>query len=209
MATIPKPRRTPKQGRSRATVNAILQAAARILAADGYDDLQTNRVVEVAGVGIGSLYEYFPNKDALVLGLADQFAATLQRELQEAHSSLDGLGLDDALARLVRTAFSVYERQPKLAAELLRRGPGLGADSPLDRIEVPIRMQLADLLSKHIGVVDVPSLDIASTVIVRSVRRLIDDAFAGSSSREVFPGHMAAEIEKEIVTMLRRYLMRR
>jgi AcrR family transcriptional regulator len=58
------PRKQPKQDRSQATVQAILTATTHILTEDGYDQLTTNRVAERAGVSIGSLYQYFPNKEA-------------------------------------------------------------------------------------------------------------------------------------------------
>lgn len=69
---MPKdPRRTPTQRRSRETVAVILEAAARILASDGADALSTNHIAEVAGVSVGSLYQYFPDRDSLVAALVD------------------------------------------------------------------------------------------------------------------------------------------
>jgi AcrR family transcriptional regulator len=65
------PRKTPKQGRSKTLVDAVLTAAARILSSTGFDKSNTNRIAELAGVSIGSLYQYFPNKDALVGALLD------------------------------------------------------------------------------------------------------------------------------------------
>lgn len=64
------PVRTPKQSRSKATVAAILEAAARILAESGWAQLNTNAVAARAGVSIGSLYEYFPDKQALADAIA-------------------------------------------------------------------------------------------------------------------------------------------
>ncbi len=58
-------RKAPKQARAKATVDAILEAAARILVERGYADATTNAVAERAGVSIGSLYEYFPGKEAV------------------------------------------------------------------------------------------------------------------------------------------------
>jgi AcrR family transcriptional regulator len=59
-------RKEPRQARARATVEAILEAAARILDRQGWARFTTNAVADAAGVGIGSLYQYFPNKLALV-----------------------------------------------------------------------------------------------------------------------------------------------
>ena len=56
------PRRIPRSPLGSATVDAILGAVERILERDGIDGLTTNHVAEMAGVSIGSLYQYFPNK---------------------------------------------------------------------------------------------------------------------------------------------------
>ena len=69
-------RKTASQERSRATVDAILEATARILIKEGFDKASTNRVAEVAGVSVGSLYQYFPSKDALVAALMRGTART-------------------------------------------------------------------------------------------------------------------------------------
>lgn len=67
-----EPKKRPRQARSRATFGAIQDAAARILVAEGYAGLTTNRIAEVAGVGIASVYEYFPGKEAVVAALAER-----------------------------------------------------------------------------------------------------------------------------------------
>lgn len=66
-----KPRKEPGQDRSRATVDAILEAAARVLIEKGYAGATTNHIAETAGVSIGSLYQYFPNKEAILFRLMD------------------------------------------------------------------------------------------------------------------------------------------
>src|SRR5471030_1386317 len=68
-------RRAPAQARSKATVEAILEAAARIIRREGEDALTTNRIAEVAGVGVGSVYGYFPDKAAIQLALARRMLA--------------------------------------------------------------------------------------------------------------------------------------
>lgn len=106
------PRKKPIQSRSRETVRAILEAAARILATEGPDGLTTNRVAKVAGVSIGSLYQYFPDRNAVVAGLLDQ-------RLEE-----DGLAVAGALAtvaemaprdRITRVVEVMLERQAEAA----------------------------------------------------------------------------------------------
>jgi len=65
-------RKRPSQGRSRVTVTSILEAADRILRADGYEAASTNRVARVAGFSVGSLYQYFSDKQAIVGALIDR-----------------------------------------------------------------------------------------------------------------------------------------
>ncbi len=70
-----RPRKLPAQRRAVATVSAILEATARVLVARGYAGLTTNRVAERAGVSVGTLYEYFPGKEALVASVVEQHVA--------------------------------------------------------------------------------------------------------------------------------------
>src|SRR5256885_17137254 len=72
-----KPRRRPRQERSRETVEAIVEAAAQVFERHGYAAGTTNRIAERAGVSIGSLYQYFPNKDAIVAELARRHIAEI------------------------------------------------------------------------------------------------------------------------------------
>src|SRR5215467_8715998 len=78
------PRKVASQERSRLTVDALLEATARVLRKEGYDRASTNKIAAVAGVGIGSLYQYFPSKEALVAGVVERHA---QQLLQVARDS--------------------------------------------------------------------------------------------------------------------------
>src|SRR5205085_569397 len=84
------PRKTPRQERSRATVEALLEATTDILRREGYAKLTTNRIADRAGVNIASLYQYFPGKEAIIAELrrrhgADQRAAL--RQVLAAHTA--------------------------------------------------------------------------------------------------------------------------
>jgi AcrR family transcriptional regulator len=87
-------RRSPKQARSRATWDAILEAAAQILERHGPDGLTTNDVAERAGVSIGSLYQYFPDKEAILVAAA-------RRELSGAPLAARQTALVQALIAMI------------------------------------------------------------------------------------------------------------
>ena len=69
---LTRPRKNASQDRSRATVEALLAATARILVRDGYEGTSTNQVALAAGVSVRSLYQYFPSKEALVAAVIEQ-----------------------------------------------------------------------------------------------------------------------------------------
>ena len=77
-------RKAPGQARSKETVNVILEASARILESEGLRGFNTNSVAVKAGVSVGSLYQYFPNKDAILLALIDSFEDAAQEAINEA-----------------------------------------------------------------------------------------------------------------------------
>lgn len=85
--TALEPRKRPRQERARATVEALLEAAAQLIADEGYATMTTNRVAARAGVSIGSLYQYFPNKQALLVSLLEKHLAhvhpVIERSLDE------------------------------------------------------------------------------------------------------------------------------
>ncbi|MAR89812.1 MAG: TetR/AcrR family transcriptional regulator [Pseudomonadota bacterium] len=76
-----EPKKWPRQARSRATFEALVEACTQLLAERGYQGVTTNHVAERAGVAIASLYEYFPNKDALVAQVAEQLVQRVMRQL--------------------------------------------------------------------------------------------------------------------------------
>ncbi len=78
-----EPRRRPAQARAQATVAAILEAATRILRREGRAGFNTNRIAEIAGVSIGTLYGYFPDKDAIHIALARRIIEDDRRVLMD------------------------------------------------------------------------------------------------------------------------------
>lgn len=114
------PRKTPSQQRSRFTYEVILEAAARVFDAEGMS-ATTNRIAERAGVSVGSLYQYFPDKQALLHELAlrhiDQAEAAFAAAVQQIRASRPSL--DIVVADLVRLA--VRENGPLARAHQVMR----------------------------------------------------------------------------------------
>lgn len=83
-----EPRKTPRQARSAATVEAIHVAAIQVLLADGVARLTTTRVAERAGVSVGTMYQYFPNKEALLFALVKERLEAVAAAMEEAAAGL-------------------------------------------------------------------------------------------------------------------------
>lgn len=120
------PRKTPIQARSRATVDAILEATARLLVKHGFDRTSTNQIAEAAGVSVGSLYQYFPSKESLVAALLrrhqDEMAAAVMSELERVRD----LPLRAAVRAMIELVVRAHSVDPDLHRVLMEQVPRLG-----------------------------------------------------------------------------------
>ncbi len=98
------PRKLPRQVRAAATVEAILEAATRVLSDRSLAGFNTNRVAEVAGVSVGSLYQYFPNKAALVAALIERAQTSLAQAIEVSVERMRGRPLVEVLSGLIDIA---------------------------------------------------------------------------------------------------------
>ncbi len=119
------PRKRPRQRRSIETVDAIVEAAARVFAERGYAGGSTNRIALTAGVSIGSLYEYFPNKGSILVAVAERhlgrMIADVERLLERAQAGCEPL--EPLLRRFVLAMLEVHERDPALHHVVFAEAP--------------------------------------------------------------------------------------
>jgi AcrR family transcriptional regulator len=144
-----KARKTPRQARSRATVEVILGGAARILEEEGLAGLTTNRVAERAGVSIGSLYQYFPARDAILAELVRRMRLGMSADLLAAIEEARPLPLKDAVPMLLRVAMRQYEAAPRLTAALEAAEARLPRDPEVIDRRHAVRDALVDCLGRH------------------------------------------------------------
>src|SRR5580704_9364622 len=119
-------RKTASQKRSRLTVDALLEATARILIKEGFDKASTNRIAEVAGVSVGSLYQYFPGKEALVAALIDRHNQEVMRAVRGELAEAVNLPMEQAVRKLVAVAIKAHRIDPKLHRVLSEQIPRVG-----------------------------------------------------------------------------------
>ena len=167
------PRKAPRQARSAVTVNAILDATARILVERGYAATSTNAVAERAGVSVGSLYQYFPNKNALIAALHTRHIERMKAVIENALARAMHASLDDGLAGLVEAAVEAHRFEADLHRVLEQQLAGLDVVAPHDAFDQVLEDQVVALLERHRADLTVPDLRLAAYMLLHSSHALI------------------------------------
>jgi AcrR family transcriptional regulator len=202
MRVIPttSPRRRPRQARAQATVDAIIKATARVLIEEGYDRASTNRIAQAAGVSIGSLYQYFPSKEALVASLVENQQQKMTAVLEDCLAAQRPEGLGERADLLVRALIRAYRVDAALDHVLCQEVPKVGELQKVYGFEE----KLAELCRTFLfSDTDVRSLneERATFVIVNAVPGVIRAAV--QSDRDcAADGNLAAELTDMIVRYL-------
>ena len=143
--TSPLRRREPVQDRAQETVNAILDAVIRLLKRGSASTITTNSIAEAAGVSIGSVYQYFPNKRAIFIAMHERHIEQVDRVLQRKLSESAGEPLDRLVSNLMEGMIEVHASDPELAvlldSEVPHRADRAGEFSL--RLHEPLRKALA------------------------------------------------------------------
>jgi AcrR family transcriptional regulator len=194
-----QPRKQPRQVRAELTRQRILTAAAHVFGEHGYAAGTTNRIAERAGISIGSLYQYFPNKDAILAELLVRhlddgaaIAARLQRE------ELPG-PIEDVFRLFVRGAIESHLDEPRLLRVLLEQAPK--SNDVLDKVErlkTNLVGYLRALLDEH-PEVRITDTETAARLVVTTVELVIHQLVADHEPVDT------GRLETELVAMLTRY----
>ncbi|MCC6849220.1 MAG: TetR/AcrR family transcriptional regulator [Deltaproteobacteria bacterium] len=198
-----RPRKRPRQARSQRTVDAIVKAAAQVFSRRGYAGTTTNHIAERAGVSIGSLYEYFPSKDALLAAIMEAHIAEAEAVLTRAAAEVAGRARDlgGTIRHLVRAMIALHARDRELHRVLFEEAPlSRRLRQALREVEERIVGWVVGLLDAHpeVRVADVP---LAAAIVVRTVEALTHNL--------VLHGQGDAPVEAytdEIVRLATRYL---
>jgi len=195
-------RKKPAQARARATVDAILEAAAHILTGQGYDALTTNHVAERAGVSIGSLYQYFPNKDAILMALASRHLDDIERTIDEAMARTSQARSFRTIVRsMIEANIAAHRIDPALHSALSERLPYQGADDWRRTFDERVMAKVSTILQAHKRELAVRDLDLATYIIVRSVEACVHEA-CWQRPGDLENGALAAEVSDLVINYL-------
>jgi AcrR family transcriptional regulator len=195
------PRKTPRQDRSRATVEALLEATADILSREGYATLTTNRIAERSGVNIASLYQYFPGKEAIVAELRRRHGAEQRAAVRQALAARATGELESTIRMLVSIGVAGHAHAPRLHRVFTEEMPALGYRD-VAAIDAPIVEAMRQFLQQ--ADVDVRDLDLALWMIATASGAVLHRAVA-ERPEDLSTGAIA----EELITLLCRYLRTR
>ena len=204
MTVLPQPRKTPRQARSQSTVEAILEATARILAERGYAGTNTNIVAEVAGVSVGSVYQYFPNKDALVTALHERHGRQMQAVIEEVLGTSQPRSLRGHIKATVRALLAAHQVSPALHKVLEKEFPFFDAPKDQSATDDGIFRRMRDLLEAHREEIAPRDLDLATWTVMRVIESMVHNAVIEPPAR-----FTPAAIESAFVDVVMGYLTAR
>ena len=173
---LTKPRKSASQARSRATVEALVEATARILVREGFDQASTNRIAAVAGVSVGSLYQYFPGKEALVAAVIERHQQAIMRTVRKELADVLAEPPARAIRTLVAAAVNAHRVDPKLHRVLAEQIPRVG---PLEKLETFSRENFTlfrRYLERHRKEIGVRDLELAAFICVTAIEALTHNA---------------------------------
>jgi AcrR family transcriptional regulator len=196
------PRKLPRQERSRFTVEAILQATAHLLTEKGYDQTNTNLIAELAGVSIGSLYQYFPNKESLIVALMEQHSQEIAELVESKLNHLFDDPPEIAIPELVKAVIAVHGINPRLhqvLSEEIPRSERLKMHQTDDRIAELLR----EYLQRWRDRLKPQSIEMTVFILSRTVESLCHSAVI--EHPQVFNNE---QFEMEVSKLLISYLIK-
>ncbi len=192
-----QPRKVPRQARSQNTVDVIVEAATRILTTEGFEGANVNRIAELAGVSVGSLYQYFPSKEAVVGAVAKRLGEQTASLVSTRMAALEGLPLRGAIAGIVACVLDAYRLNPPLRRIIRQDVPEVVPFFETRDIDAQLRERIRDYLLAHRPSIRPPDLDLALRMMFVAIEAI-------SEATTDLPQET---VQEELVCMLERYLL--
>lgn len=166
-------RKSPTQGRSKTLVSSIFEAATRILPKTGYEGVTTNQLAKIAGVSVGSIYQYFANKDEI-------FALLLEKNLSETKALVEAVirsrtatPLNELIAESVSTVVDLNLDNRDFVAKLFMQAPRLNRVTRIMESRDQFIVLLVEILKVRAHEIKPADAELAAYTIVHAVMGVI------------------------------------
>lgn len=179
-ARVPRhlaPRRTPLQARSKATIEAIFEASIQLLLTEGLQRLTTTRVAERAGVSVGTMYQYFPHKQALLYGLNERYLRRLAERIESLCMEQRGQRLESMVGALINTYWHAKTERADVTRVLYRTAVELDNEALIDAFATRVDAATTAMIrsAEDASFTDAPSVNLTLvTVIFGTIRNAFE-----------------------------------
>ncbi len=173
---LTNPRKEASQERSRATVDALVEATARILVREGFDKASTNRIAEVAGVSVGSLYQYFPSKEALVAAVIERHRQEIMQVVRGELALAANQPMEQGVRTLVAVAVKAHRVDPKLHRVLAEQIPRVGRLEKAETFNRENHALFRAYLESHRDEIRAADLELAAFICVTAIEAVTHNA---------------------------------
>jgi AcrR family transcriptional regulator len=177
-----QPRKTPIQARSTVTVEAISEATIQVLLSQGADRLTTTRVAERAGVSVGTLYQYYPNKQSLLFAVLENHLSRVATRVEAACESARHKPLAEMVKEMVEAFVEAKMERADISVALYRVSAEIGGFALVKKVNQRSRKAVEAMLETASDTKSPPdkfSVDIMLSAIAGAMRSLLE---AGPSS---------------------------
>lgn len=196
-------RKRPQQQRSKQLVESLVDATAVCIARHGLDSTSTPQIAEIAGVSVGSLYQYFDSKEDLIEALVERIATDVTRTMSTAVRVGSDVALEDMAHAAIRVALSLLHSNEGLYLELVRNWYRLPTHKVADVLQQYFLELMRMYFTKHHRELQVEDLHVKTFIIVNSTIFTVVRYLSGE-----YPLIKEDDIAKGLTEMITGYLLR-
>lgn len=193
-------RKKPRQARATATLDAIFEATIQVLVANGPRRLTTTRVAERAGVSVGTMYQYFPHKQALFYALNERYLSTLAETVENACAAQHGALIDQMAEALVTTYWNAKTERPEVTRALYQSVVELDNEALIEAFSRRVDAATAAMLASASDAV-FANLRAVNLTILTTIFGTVRSAFERN-----LPSSDANAVHRQLVLMCSTYL---
>ena len=195
-----EPRKLPLQARATVTVQAISEATVQVLLSLGADRLTTTRVADRAGVSVGTLYQYYPNKQALLFAIFEDHLAKVSEVVEAACEDAHGEPMSEMIRDLVEAYVDAKMNRADISVALYKVAPDIGGAAVVKQTGERLRKAIERMLRTATDV-EVPPEGFAIDMMLSAMSGAMRSALEASASPAMF-----RKLREHLVVMCQSYM---
>jgi AcrR family transcriptional regulator len=180
-----EPRKTPVQARAAVTVEAICEATIQVLLSHGAERLTTSRVAERAGVSVGTLYQYFPNKQSLLFAVFEDHMNRVAVAVESVCEGAHHKPCADMIQELVEAYVNIKMDRADISVALYKVAPDVGGHAVVERLSRRLRKAIDAMLQTATDV-ELPPDKFAIDVMMAAMSGAMRSALEAGASPATF-----------------------